>query len=101
MGRSTRGQLRLRPRCGFRQRRRPHLLLINFYSQPVLYRNETNDMNWLRVKPQGKKTGRDGIGAKVSVIDSDGRWWVSARSSREQATAVVRHSKLILVWGRN
>ncbi len=49
------------------------LLLINFYSQPVLYRNETNDMNWLRVKPQGKKTGRDGIGAKVSVIDSDGK----------------------------
>ena len=46
------------------------LLLINFYSQPVLYRNETNDKNWLRIKPVGTKSSRDGIGAKVSVFRS-------------------------------
>ena len=44
------------------------LLLINFYSNVVLYRNETNDNNWLRVKAQGTKSSRDGIGAKVSAF---------------------------------
>jgi hypothetical protein len=43
------------------------LLLVNFYSNVVLYRNETNDRNWLRVRAQGTKSSRDGIGAKVSV----------------------------------
>lgn len=43
------------------------LLLVNFYSQPVLYRNETNDKNWLRVRAAGNKSSRDGIGAKVFV----------------------------------
>ena len=47
------------------------LLLVNFYSQPVLYRNETNDKNWLRVKPVGTKSSRDGIGAQVSVFAGD------------------------------
>lgn len=46
------------------------LLLISFYSQPVLLRNETNDKNWLRVSAVGTKSSRDGIGAKVSVFES-------------------------------
>ena len=47
------------------------LLLVNFYSQPVLYRNETNDKSWLRVQTVGTKSSRDGIGAKVSVVGED------------------------------
>jgi len=45
------------------------LLLINFYSQPILYRNETNDKNWLRIKAVGSKSSKDGIGAKVEIYD--------------------------------
>jgi hypothetical protein len=44
------------------------LLLVNFYAQPVMLRNETNDANWLRVRFAGTKSSRDGIGAKVSVF---------------------------------
>src|SRR5205085_11457916 len=44
------------------------LLLVNFYSQPVLYRNATDDRNWLRVKAVGTRSSRDGIGARVSVF---------------------------------
>ncbi len=44
------------------------LLLINFYTQPVLLRNETNDKNWLRVRATGSASSLDGIGAKVSVF---------------------------------
>jgi hypothetical protein len=47
------------------------LLLVNFYSNVVLYRNETNDTNWLRIRAQGTKSSRDGIGAKVRVLDGD------------------------------
>jgi len=43
------------------------LLLVNFYSNVVLYRNNTNDKNWLRIKPVGTKSSRDGIGAQVRV----------------------------------
>ncbi len=46
------------------------LLLVNFYSQPVLYRNETNGKDWLRVKAVGGKSNRDGIGAQVTVYTS-------------------------------
>jgi hypothetical protein len=48
------------------------LLLVNFYSNVVLYRNETNDRNWLRVKPVGTKSSRDGIGAQVRVYANEG-----------------------------
>jgi hypothetical protein len=48
------------------------LLLVNFYSNVVLYRNDTNDRNWLRVKAVGTKSNRDGIGAQVSVFAEDG-----------------------------
>lgn len=48
------------------------LLLVNFYSNVVLYRNNTNDTNWLRVKAVGSKSNRDGIGAKVSVYAEAG-----------------------------
>jgi hypothetical protein len=44
------------------------LLLVNFYSQPVLLRNETNGASWLRVRAVGTKSSREGIGTKVSVF---------------------------------
>lgn len=43
------------------------LLLVNFYSNVVLYRNNTNDQSWLRVRPVGTKSSRDGLGAQVRV----------------------------------
>ena len=48
------------------------LLLVNFYTQPVLYRNETNDKNWLQIRALGDASSRDGIGAKVSVFSEQG-----------------------------
>lgn len=45
------------------------LLLVNFYQNAVLYRNDTNNKNWLRVKPIGGKSNPDGIGAQVRVFD--------------------------------
>lgn len=47
------------------------LLLVNFYSNVVLYRNNTDDKNWLRVKAIGTKSNPDGIGAKISVFAQD------------------------------
>jgi hypothetical protein len=44
------------------------LLLVNFYSNAVLYRNETNDRSWLRVRAQRTKSSRDGIGARVTIF---------------------------------
>jgi hypothetical protein len=48
------------------------LLLVNFYSNVVLYRNNTNDRNWLRIKPVGTRSNRDGIGAQIAVFRSEG-----------------------------
>ena len=44
------------------------LLLVNFYSNAVLYRNETNDKRWLRVKATGTTSNSDGIGARIKVF---------------------------------
>ncbi len=48
------------------------LLLVNFYKNAVLYRNNTNDKNWLKVKPVGTKSNLDGIGAQVRLYAADG-----------------------------
>lgn len=47
------------------------LLLINFYTRPVLYRNNTDDKHWLRVKAVGAKSNPNSIGARVSVYTAD------------------------------
>jgi hypothetical protein len=44
------------------------LLLINFYSNVVLYRNNTDNKSWLRIKAIGTRSNPDGIGAQVSVF---------------------------------
>jgi len=48
------------------------LVLVNFYSNVVVYRNETNDRNWLRVKAVGTKSNPDAIGAKIRLYVRDG-----------------------------
>jgi hypothetical protein len=48
------------------------VLLVNFYSNVVLLRNETNDKSWLRVRAVGSTSSRDGIGARVSVFTMSG-----------------------------
>jgi len=48
------------------------LLLVNFYKNVVLYRNNTNDKNWLKVKPVGVKSNLDGIGAQVRLFRTQG-----------------------------
>lgn len=48
------------------------LLLVNFYTNAVVYRNNTNDRNWLRVKAVGSKSNLDGIGTPVSVFKVTG-----------------------------
>ena len=49
------------------------LLLINFYQNVVLYRNQTNNDRWLRVKVSGGKSNPDGIGAQVRLFDAGGK----------------------------
>ena len=49
------------------------LLLVNFYKNVVLYRNNTNKKNWLKVKPVGVKSNPDGIGAQVRLYRTAGK----------------------------
>lgn len=44
------------------------LLLVNFYENLVLYRNNTNDRRWLRVRTVGAKSNVDGIGSLLSLF---------------------------------
>lgn len=56
------------------------LLLVTFYTQPVLLRNETNDKNWLRVRLESKTRDRNGIGAKITL-----------REAGKKETLMTRH----------
>lgn len=49
------------------------LLLVNFYTPLVLYRNDTNGRGWLQVRAGGKRSNPNGIGAKVTVRAADGK----------------------------
>lgn len=48
------------------------LLLVNFRSNVVLLRNNTDNRNWLRVKVIGIKSNRSGIGTKITLFSGDG-----------------------------
>jgi hypothetical protein len=61
------------------------LLLVNFYSQPVVYRNNTDDKNWLRVKAVGTKSNPDGIGAKVRLLTGNGARVLACREVQSGA----------------
>ncbi|MFP6613738.1 MAG: FG-GAP-like repeat-containing protein, partial [Pirellulales bacterium] len=77
------------------------LLLVNFYKNVVLYRNNTNDENWIKVKPVGAKTNPDGIGAQVRLYRGSGgeKFW-SAREpfNRGPATDGRRPWKPTSAW---
>lgn len=47
------------------------LLLVNFYANVVVLRNNTDDRNWLRVKVVGVKSNPDGIGARIALFADD------------------------------
>ncbi len=44
------------------------LLLVNFYSNLVLYRNNTDDSRWLQVQVRGTRSNPQGIGARLSLF---------------------------------
>lgn len=47
------------------------LFIVNHASGPILYRNDTTNGNhWLRVKPRGQYSNRDGIGTVVTIFQS-------------------------------
>jgi len=49
------------------------LFIVNNGGAPILYRNDlTNGNHWLRVKPSGRFSNRDGIGAIVTIMPDDG-----------------------------
>ena len=49
------------------------LFIVNNAGAPILYRNDTTNGNhWLRVKPRGRYSNRDGIGAVVTIMSSAG-----------------------------
>lgn len=49
------------------------LFIVNSGGFPILYRNDiANDHHWLRVKPRGRYSNRDGIGALVTIMPGEG-----------------------------
>ena len=44
------------------------LLLVNYYSNVVVYRNNIDDKNWLKVKAVGTVSNLDGIGARIRLL---------------------------------
>ena len=45
------------------------LFIVNNGGAPILYRNDlANDHHWLRVKPRGRYSNRDSIGAVVTIM---------------------------------
>lgn len=43
------------------------LLIVNSGAQPILYRNEGNPLNWLKIEAIGSRSNRDAIGAIVRL----------------------------------
>lgn len=76
------------------------LLLINFYKNIVLYRNNTDDQRWLKVKPVGVTSNLDGIGAWVRLYaDVDGKRTLVATRHVQSAAGYGRSSPLEVHFG--
>jgi hypothetical protein len=76
------------------------LLLVNFYDNVVLYRNNTNDQRWLRVKASGKRANVDGIGAKIALYALvDGRRKLVATRHVQSGAGYCRGSPLEVHFG--
>lgn len=55
------------------------LVLVNFYSEIVLLRNNSDDKNWLRVRAVGAGANTSGIGARVRLLDATGKTLLGTR----------------------
>ncbi len=76
------------------------LLLINYYSNAVLLRNNTNDTRWLKVKPIGRQSNPDGIGAVVRLFALVGGKAVLVGTRQVQSGAgYCRASPLVAHFG--
>ena len=48
------------------------VVILNSRSQPTILRNDSqNDHHWLQIRPRGRGTNRDGVGARVRVAAGD------------------------------
>jgi len=76
------------------------LLLINFYKNIVLYRNNTDDQRWLKVKPVGVTSNPDGIGAWVRLYaDVEGKRTLVATRHIQSGEGYGRSSQLEAHFG--
>lgn len=76
------------------------LVLINFYSNVKVYRNETNDRRWLQVKAVGTKSNPDAIGAKVKVFATvDGKEKLVGYRQIQSGAGYCRVSPLMAHFG--
>jgi hypothetical protein len=75
------------------------LLLVNFYSNVVLYRNDTNDHRWLRVKAVGTRSNPDGIGARITVHAGDAKGLLTGFRQIQSGAGYCRCSPLEAHFG--
>ena len=68
------------------------LFLVNFYKNITVYRNNTNDKNWLRIKPVGVNSNLDAIGARISLF---------AVSDAKKTLVGTRHIQAGAGYGRS
>jgi hypothetical protein len=76
------------------------LLLINYYSNAVLLRNNTNDARWLKVKPVGRQSNLNAIGAVVRLFASDdGKSVLIGTRQVQSGAGYCRASPLVAHFG--
>jgi hypothetical protein len=44
------------------------VVIVNSRKPPTLLRNDTPLAHWVEIRPQGTKSNRDGIGARITVV---------------------------------
>nr|MDP9122037.1 CRTAC1 family protein [Acidobacteriota bacterium] len=72
------------------------LLITTNHGPAYLLRNDGGNRNhWLRVRTQGSRSNRDGIGAVVRVESASGKQWSMVRSG----SSYCSQSELILTFG--
>ncbi|MCC6590612.1 MAG: CRTAC1 family protein [Bryobacterales bacterium] len=72
------------------------ILLTTNHGPAYLYRNDGGNKNkWLRVKLEGKKSNRNGIGAVVRIESAGGKQWTTIRSGSSYCSS----SELVATFG--
>lgn len=70
------------------------LFLLNFGEGPVFLKNvSANGNHWLKVKPVGSTSNRDGIGARVRIVSSGGVQYyeIKSGSSHGAGNQIIAH----------